>query len=73
MSNKVELIDDLNFVMGTYENISLLYLKRLADHSIIESSIIPQINEINEMVDFFKYPNEYRENYNKLFNLISNN
>jgi hypothetical protein len=73
MSDKVEFINDLNFVIGIYENISLLYLKELADHSIIESSILSQVNEISQMVDSLDYPNEYREHFNKLLKVISKN
>ncbi|HEX8129847.1 MAG TPA: hypothetical protein VF527_12155 [Pyrinomonadaceae bacterium] len=66
----VSLIDDLNFVMNTYDNIALLYSNHLADRCLIKNSTYPAIKEILSISGALSYPKESIKNLEKVSALM---
>ncbi len=70
-SDKKLLIDDLNYIMGIYERISLLYMQDLAERSILKSAICPQLKETITIIESLNYPDKYRVNFNDLISKVN--
>lgn len=60
-------IDDLNYLMNTYDNIAILYKHDIADKNIIKQSIESNLIEFSKIINSIKgYPKAYKENINYL-------
>lgn len=70
---KVSRTDDLNYLMNIYNNIAILYFYNVADRKIIKNSIGTAIQEVSEMITYFKYPEEYKKNFDTLKSKLLNN
>ncbi len=70
--DKVGLIDDLNFVMNTYDNMALLYINDVADRCVLKNAIHPSLREIVDISDAFLYPKGSRQNVDKVLELMRN-
>jgi hypothetical protein len=64
------LIDDLNFVVNTYDNIALQYINNIADRCVLAIAINSGIKEILPVCDKMSYPKEYKKNIDKLLALM---
>jgi hypothetical protein len=64
------LIDDLNFVMNTYDNIALQYTNHLADRCLIKNSTYPAIKEMLSISHALSYPKESLKNVEKVSALM---
>jgi len=73
-SKKVEdntsLVDNLNYVMNTYDHIALLYINDLADRCLIRNATYSVIKEISPICDAMSYPMEYRKNFDRVLVLM---
>lgn len=65
-----DLIDDLNYVMNTYDHLALLYINKLADKCVIKDATYVALKEITPMCSSMSYPKEYRKNIDKLLKLM---
>lgn len=68
--DSVTMIDDLNYVMNTYDNIAMLYSNHLADRCLIKDSTYPAIKEILAISDELSYPKESRKNVERVAALV---
>ena len=66
-SNRAALNDDLNYVANTYDRIALLYLAGLLDKCLVKRSIADALNELDPILVFMDYPDEYREQISFMF------
>lgn len=70
IQSKILMIDDINYIMNTYNNIAILYLNEIADKDIIKSSIYSEMREfsniLENILDKSAYPNGYRKNFDML-------
>ena len=66
----IPLIDDLNYVMNTYDNISLLYLSDLADRCVVRDGTHAATKEMSSIADSLSYPKEYRKNFDRFVALM---
>lgn len=60
--DQINLIDDLNYVMNTYDNTALLYLKDRADKCMIKEATLSSVQELPVICDQLSYPKDYRKN-----------
>ena len=70
VGDAASLIDDLNYVMNTYDHIALLYMNNLANRCVIKNATYLAITEISPICDSMSYPKEYRKNFDKLLVLM---
>lgn len=69
-ADSVTMIDDLNYVMNTYDTISLLYSNNLADRCLIKNSSYPAVKEILPISVELSYPSESSKNVKRLTALM---
>jgi hypothetical protein len=69
-ADSVAMIDDLNYVMNTYDNIALLYSNHLADRCLLKDSTYPAVKEILAISDELSYPKESRKNVERVAALM---
>lgn len=62
--DRVTLIDDLNYVMNTYDNAALLYIKDRADRCMIKEATFSTVQELPAICETLSYPEAYRSNLN---------
>ncbi|HXQ33889.1 MAG TPA: hypothetical protein VN843_07750, partial [Anaerolineales bacterium] len=60
--DQINLIDDLNYVMNTYDNTALLYLKDRGDKCMIKEATFSSVQELPAICDQLSYPKDYRKN-----------
>ena len=63
--DQVSLIDDLNYVMNTYDNAALLYIKDRADKCMIKEATFSSVQELPAICETLSYPEGYRANLNE--------
>lgn len=64
------LIDDLNYVMNTYDNIALLYINDLADRCVIKGGTHTATKEVSSIFEALSYPKENRNNFDRFVALM---
>lgn len=62
VGDQISLIDDLNYVMNTYDNAALLYLNDRADKCMIKQATFSTVQELPAISDELSYPKDYRKN-----------
>lgn len=67
------LIDDLNYVMNTYDSIALLYINGLADRCVIRNGTYAASKEMSSISKSMSYPTEYRANFDRFVALMETN
>lgn len=65
------VVNDLNYVMNTYDHIALLYMNDLVDRCIVKNTIYSAIEEIMPIWETMKYPKEYRKNIETFKDMMS--
>ena len=66
------LIDDINYILNTYDNLAILYINDLVDKQIIENNVCENILEISDTLDFFECPDltRYRRNFDRFLKIM---
>ncbi len=67
----IGMIDDLNYVLNAYDNISVLTIQRLVDPCIIRDSALSSMKEFKIVMKAFALPGEQFHNMDKAILLIS--
>jgi hypothetical protein len=66
----VAIRDDINFVMGVYDHVALLYISETADRCIIKNSVQSAVKDLLPVCDAMAYPKKYREHVDALLKLM---
>ena len=56
------VVDDLNYIMNTYDNIALLYISDVIDRCMIKNASYNAVEETLTLSESMKYPAEYSKN-----------
>ena len=59
---EVSMVDDMNYVLNTYDNIALLYINDLIDRCMIKDASYNAVVETLTISESMKYPAEYSKN-----------
>lgn len=71
IENREQFVDDLNFVMGKFDEIALHIHSKQIDGCIIKTGVYATILDFMPILDFCSYPSANREKFDQLYGHLS--